>query len=250
MTRITSSPERCPRAGRQVLLALGWLAVAAVGPAFSCPGATPPPALPLPVTADPPPAGGIRAVATAGGGVTSAWGGDAYGGAAVRGVYSPLKGMLVGVAFGGGGLRQKGEETTALAATDWLLASRVMVGYGHYLYRRLLSVSGEIGLTTGLHNENGGFVGPDFTLAFTAGTAKWFAITAAYRFAYMIPSRKVSWDDTIHHLVALTVLVPRHTRYGFVFQAGIDYGSLQESEEDLFGFALIAGFRFTYDLMD
>ncbi|MFH2005664.1 MAG: hypothetical protein ABI333_03645 [bacterium] len=224
---------------------LGWALVFAFGPAATCPGAAPPPTLPLPATADPPKEREIRAFVSAGGGGDLRRSGLAGG--AIRATYSPKPGMIIGAELGVAG---SANSTKAAQATDvkadTVVSSRLLVGYAFRLYRRYLSLAGELGMTPGVHSEYGGFVGPDCTLSLTAGGLRWWAITLGYRIAYMVPSREDKASPVLYHLAALTVVVPRRARYGAFLQAGVIYGQLFPPEGRAFGLVGVAGFRFTY----
>jgi hypothetical protein len=224
---------------------LGWALVVAIGPAATCPGAAPPPTLPLPATADPPKEREIRAFVSAGGGGDLRRSGLAGG--AIRATFSPKAGMLIGAELGVAGSSNSTKATQATdVKSDTVVSSRLLVGYAFRLYRQYLSLAGEVGLTPGVHSEFGGFVGPDFTLSVTAGGLRWWALTLGYRIAYMVPSREDKASPVLYHLAALTVVVPRRARYGAFLQAGVVYGQLFPSDGHAFGLVGVLGFRFTY----
>ncbi len=231
---------------RRSALATGWALVLCVAPgAATCPGTAPPATLPLPATADPPVEHEIRVrVATGGGGDLK---GSGFGGGGVRATFSPIAGMLVGTELGGGARHNSDKLQAQLnLERETVVSSRLLVGYGFWLYRRTLSLAVEAGLTPGLHSVWGGFVGPDVTLTMTAGGAKWWALTASYRLAYMVPSRDDHWDPALYHLAALTVVIPRAARYGFYLQTGMVYGQKFPSPGNAFGVLGAVGFTFRY----
>jgi hypothetical protein len=233
---------------RHWALALGWTLVLAAAPgAATCPGTAPPATLPLPATADPPVEHEIRVRVSAGGGGDAK--GSGFGGGAVRLTFSPLAGMLVGTELGGGARLN----STKLAADlglkrETVVSSRMLVGYGFWLYRRALSLAAEAGLTPGLHSEHGGFVGPDLTLSMTAGGPRWWALTASYRLTYMVPSRNKPLSPALYHLAGVSLVVPRAARYGFYLQTGIVYGHPFPPDGHAFGLLGAVGFTFNYAL--
>lgn len=241
-------PLRSAAVGRGI----AWALVLVIAPAMTCPAAVPPPTLPLPTTADPPRSQELRAQIVGGVGCTDTKG-TIYSGGAMRGTYAPLEGMLIGVELGGGArrnstaqARESGVDPDNPLERETVLSGRLLVGYGLWLYRRTLAVAFEAGLTPGLHSEYGGFVGPDVTVSLTVGGARWWALTAGYRVAYMIPSRDHLWSRALYHLAALTVLIPRRARYAGFLQLGVHYGHLLHDDEDSFGAVGVLGFRFAY----
>ena len=234
------------RLGRKLALAAGWVLVLGTGPgAATCPGTAPPATLPLPITADPPVEHEIRVRAFAGGGGDTE--GSGFGGGGVRATFSPIAGMVLGAELGGGARHNSDKLRAELGIErETVVSSRLLVGYGFWLYRRTLSLAAEAGLTPGLHSEHGGFVGPDVTLSMTAGGQKWWALTVGYRLAYMVPSSDESWSPALYHLAALTLVVPRAARYGFFLQTGLVYGHKFPAPGNAFGLLGAVGFTFRY----
>jgi len=234
------------RLRRPLVLAFGWTVVLCAGPgAATCPGMAPPATLPMPTTADPPVEREIRVRAFAGGGGDTK--GSGFGGGGLRATFSPIAGMVVGTELGGGARHNSAKlQTEQGVERETAVSSRLLVGYGFWLYRRTLSAAAEAGLTPGLHSEFGGFVGPDLTVSMTAGGQKWWAVTAGYRLAYMVPSRDEHWSPALYHLAALTLVVPRAARYGFFLQCGIVYGHKFPTPGNAFGVLGAVGFTFRY----
>ena len=230
----------------QGAMILGWASLLAMGPAASCPAVVPPPTLPLPHTADPPPRDGIRVSLALGVGSPDLKRQMLTGGAA-RGSYSPLEGLIVGAEVSGGG-RYDLSATATQVDVDSTVASRIFVGYGHWIFRQVISLAGEIGLTPGLHSAYGGFLGPDATLSLTAGGVRWWALTLGYRFAYVTPTRPEKWASAVYHVIGLTALVPRHAKFGFFFQVGAHVGDVIRSRDLTVGVTGVAGFRFSLGL--
>ena len=230
---------------RRWALGLGWPLVLAMTLGATCPATVPPATLPLPSTADPPKSQEIRAVISTGvGGDTK---GSIYSGGAVRGTYAPLRSMLIGVELGGGARHNSAAADEALGVKrDVVISSRLLVGYGFWLYRRYLSLAAEGGLTPGLHSKHGGFIGPDATLTISAGGLRWWALSASYRLAYMVPTRDEDWAPALYHIAALTLLIPRRATYGFYLQTGFHYGHRIPSYGRSVGVTGAIGFRFTY----
>lgn len=224
-----------------------WLILLAIAPGMTCPAtAPPPPTLPLPETADPPAPQELRAQVASGAGSDQR--GSYYAGGALRGTFSPLQGMILGVELGGGARHDRPPRTLPderRVDRETVLSGRILVGYSLWLLPGILSLAGEVGLTPGLHSELGGFVGPDATFSLTAGGRRWWAVTAGYRLAYMIPSRDY-WSPALYHLVALTVLVPRRGRYAGFLQLGLHYGHRMPESEKSLGLTGVLGFRFAY----
>lgn len=231
---------------RHLALAFGWVLVLLAGPAAAGDAAMVPPAtLPLPSTADPPVEREIRARVSGGGGGDFA--GSGFGGGSVRATFSPIAGMLVGTELGGGARHNSIKlQDDGRVKRETVVSSRLLVGYGFWLYRRTLSLSAEAGLTPGLHSEYGGFVGPDITVSMTAGGRKWWALTVGYRLAYMVPSRDDQWSTALYHMAALTLVIPRAARYGFYLQTGIVYGNKLPAPGNTFGLLGALGFTFRY----
>jgi hypothetical protein len=227
-------------------LAAGWALVVCTAPgAAPGPGTAPPATLPLPATADPPVEHEIRARVSAGGGGDLK--GSGFGGGSVRATFSPIAGMVVGTELGGGARHNSAKLQDELRIErETVVSSRLLVGYGFWLYRRTLSLAAEAGLSPGLHSEHGGFVGPDLTLSVTGGGRKWWALTASYRLTYMVPSREERWYPALYHLAAVTLVVPRAARYGFYLQSGIVYGHKFPAPGNAFGLLGAVGFTFLY----
>jgi len=247
MHRRTNAEEVVVRALRRLALASGWVLVLCAGPgAATCPGTAPPATLPLPATADPPVEREIRvSVFTGGGGDAK---GSGFGGGGLRATFSPIAGMVVGTELAGGARHNSAKLHAELGIRrETVVSSRLLVGYGLWLYRCTLSLAVEAGLTPGLHSEYGGFVGPDLTVSMTAGGQKWWALTAGYRLAYMVPSRDEHWSPALYHLAALTLVVPRAARYGFFLQTGIVYGHKFPAPGNPFGLLGAVGFTFRYE---
>jgi hypothetical protein len=225
---------------------LGWAFVLSMGPAASCPAVVPPPPLPLPHTADPPPRDAVRAsLALAVGSPDLER--QMITGAAVRGSYSPVAGMIVGAELSGGGRYDLSVDVAPVDA-DSTVASRIFFGYGHWIFRRRISLAGEIGLTPGLHSAKGGFLGPDATLSLTAGGQRWWALTLGYRLAYLTPTRPEKWKSAVYHVIGLTAVLPRHARFGFFLQVGAHVGDVIRSRDLTVGVTGVAGFRFSLGL--
>lgn len=225
---------------------LAWGVVLATAPGMTCPPAAPPPTLPLPPTADPPRAQEIRAHVVAGAGTTDR-SGSVLSGGAVRVDYAPINGLTVGFELGGGIRRNRAGQIDASGAhQETSLSGRLQTGYGLWLRPKYVSFAAEAGLTTGLHSEKGGFVGPDLTLSLTAGGQRWWASTVSYRLAYMIPSRSTRWSQVLYHVAALTFSVPRSTRYSGFLQIGLTYGHLMRHQKESLGLVGLVGFRFAY----
>lgn len=225
---------------------LAWLVVLGITPGMTCPPAAPPPTLPLPSTADPPRAQEIRAHVVGGAGATDR-GGSIVSGGAIRVDYAPIRGLQVGFDLGGGVRRNRGDQVAASGAPrETAISGRLHTGYGLWLRPRIVSVAAEAGLTTGLHSEKGGFVGPDLTLCLSAGGQRWWATTLSYRLAYMIPSRSTRWSQALYHAAALTLSVPRSSRYSGFLQVGLTYGHLMRHQEQSLALVGLLGFRFAY----
>lgn len=234
-----------PRVRHGAIL-LGWALVLALGPAAACPAVVPPPPFPLPHSADPPPRDALRASLSLAVGSPDLERQMITGGA-VRGSYSPLEGMVVGAELSGGGRYDLSAHATPVDV-DSAVASRIFFGYGHWIFRRHVSLAGEIGLTPGLHSERGGFVGPDATLSMTAGGPRWWALTLGYRLAYLAPTRPEKWDSAVYHVLALTALVPRHARWGFFLQLGAHVGDVIRSRDVTVGITGVVGLRLSLGL--
>lgn len=224
-----------------------WLAVVAMSPGMTCPAAPPPPTLPLPETADPPKAQELRANVAAGAGSDAR--GSYYIGGGIRGTYSPLAGMLVGVELGGGARHNIPARTLPndrIVDRESVLSGRLFLGYGLWLFPQLISLAAEAGLSPSVHSELGGFLGTDLTLSISAGGRRWWALTAGYRLAYVIPNRE-EWSHALYHLTALTLQVPRGSRYSGFLQLGVHFGHRMPLSEKNLGLTGVLGFRFAYD---
>lgn len=230
---------------RRLIRTLGWALVLVTGGAATCPNTAPPATLPLPATADPPVEQEIRVRAFTGGGGDLK--GSGFGGGGLRATFCPVTGMIVGTELAGGARHNSDALQAELGVQrETVVSSRLLVGYGLWLYGRTLSAAVEAGLTPGLHSEHGGFVGPDLTLSLTIGGQRWWALTAGYRFAYMVPSRDDHWDPALYHVAALTLVVPRAARYGFFLQTGLVYGHRLPPPGNAFGLLGAVGFTFRW----
>ncbi len=238
----TSHPGRL----RRWILATGWILVLAMAPgAATCPGTAPPATLPLPATADPPVEREIRVRLWAGGGGDLR--GTGFGGGSARATFSPIAGMLVGAELGGGASQRSDQLSSALGVKrETVICSRLLVGYGFWLYASTLSLALEAGLTPGLHSDLGGFVGPDFTMTVTVGGKKWWGLSGSYRLTYMVPSRDDQWSPALYHLAAISLMIPRAARFGLFLQAGMVYGHRFPPPGNAFGFVGAVGFTFRY----